>query len=151
MSPAPEVLATTEGSKSNLTLICGWILRLSRERQFAAWLRHRIGNLQGQGLRLWPYRRFISNRRRPVESTPMGRAITDAQGTFVLKGMPASEYVLRVHQMVGGVKDDLEPWYGEVWYGGTSGPTGAKRIELKVAEQSTGRLKLLCIRNSDIV
>ena len=64
-----------------------------------------------------------------------GRAITDAQGTFVLKGMPASEYVLRVHQMVGGVKDDLGPWYGEVWYGGTSGPTGAKRIELKVAEQ----------------
>jgi hypothetical protein len=64
-----------------------------------------------------------------------GRAITDAQGTFVLKDMAASEYVLRVHQMVGGLKDDLGPWYGEVWYGGTSGPTGAKRIEIKVAEQ----------------
>jgi hypothetical protein len=64
-----------------------------------------------------------------------GRAITDAQGTFALKGMAASEYVLRVHQMVGGVKDDVGPWYGEVWYGGTSGPTGAKPIELKVAEQ----------------
>ena len=49
--------------------------------------------------------------------------------------MPASEYVLRVHQMVGGVRDDPGPWYGEAWYGGTSGPTGAKRIELKAAEQ----------------
>ena len=35
--PAPEVPAMTAVSRSDLTVICELILRLSRRQQFAAW------------------------------------------------------------------------------------------------------------------
>ena len=67
--------------------------------------------------------------------TPLHGAVfarTDANGHFVLKGLPAATYLVCANGSAGyGASSKPDGWYRETWFGGTATSDGAIPIALK--------------------
>jgi Carboxypeptidase regulatory-like domain len=74
--------------------------------------------------------------RTPIHLVPSASAKTDANGQFVLKGLPADTYLVCANGPSGyGASKN---WYRETWYGGTASSKGAIPIALKERDEQTG-------------
>ena len=74
--------------------------------------------------------------RTPIRLVPSANAKTDANGQFVLKGLPADTYLVCANGPAG--YGTSKNWYRETWYGGTASSEGAIPIALKGHDERTG-------------